>query len=663
MKKSGATAHHGEWLPHELAAEIRGLLAESPAAALSPGLSAWLACKPNEGRPQPDGRQRAQKRRGSKAGGAGPRRLQAAVAPDRQTHEGPKWGASEEWMPKVFALLDPDHLKKARLVSQGWAQQTISMKSSICIAVKKHDGQEVQKEVVQRVDGLSHIIGRNRLSGLEVLELEDLSFFGSGNSPVSFASLLTAAYDGCPLLKTIKLNPGEIDGELIDVLEPLLPCLECLHLSGDFDSSVEPSEVEELLSSTSSLTDLHLDCSFDCGDYYDDMLSEAEVAIPGEMLAGLPQGLARLSIEQVKFYSTDLRDLACSKSLTELTIKNCDFNDSIGLSAAVNLKSLSILEDATVTREDLEDILATLGKLEHLCIDLCDIEVFPDEGSATAFVQRLQDSLPLLKSLELINLSEYSEGILLALGTLTGLTSLNLGKTFVPSGEDENISLPPQALRHLTTLKSLKHLSLNRPVVEGGVVEEEEDDEVEVEDFLDIALPILQCLPSLESLDITGLDVAELDAPLFPVQLKSLGIGHGLPVDQEERTAALVALAERCPGLTSMMYSPCWHDQASSISFQSLAAVHKILPNLQFNVVPEIQSPVDYNRAAWMMMVDLVGSLVRARPFLQLLERSVRWNTPKHPWNLLSSREPWVVAARRDVISLCREIAAGEYVP
>ena len=58
----------------------------------------------------------------------------------------------------------------------------------------------------------------------------------------------------------------------------------------------------------------------------------------------------------------------------------------------------------------------------------------------------------------------------------------------------------------------------------------------------------------------------------------------------------------------------------------------------------------------------MMALLIRARPFLQLLERSVPWNTPKHPWNLHKSTEPWVVAARESVIGLCREIAAGEYV-
>ena len=58
------------------------------------------------------------------------------------------------------------------------------------------------------------------------------------------------------------------------------------------------------------------------------------------------------------------------------------------------------------------------------------------------------------------------------------------------------------------------------------------------------------CLPSLESLGVKGVEVTELNAPLLPVQLKTLGIGH------ETQTAALVAVAERCTGLTSVMYLP-----------------------------------------------------------------------------------------------------------
>ena len=642
---SSAAEHLGEWLPQELAAEIRGLLADSP-AALSPRLSAWLACEANERGPHRDDRQRVQKRRLSEDCGAGPQlwSSHAAVAPDGQTHEGTsKWGASEEWMSRVFALLDePEHLKNARLVSQGWAKQIISMKASISITRKILNGKEEEKqqeELLQRLDGLSRTIGRNRLSRLEALELEDL-LFSRRDFSTSLASLLTAVCGGCPLLRTLELDRRGIYNENIIALQPLLPRLQCLRLSGLFDRSVDTSKIKGLLSSMSSMTDLHLDCWLDCG-------YGVFKCIPGELLAVLPQGLARLSIAKVEFDSIDLRDVACSKTLTDLTLRECYFNTAMGLSSLVNLKSLSILEG--VTREDdLEDILATLSKLEHLCIEMPDLN-FP-ESSATAFVQRLQDSLPLLTSLELKSLCEYSEGILVALGQLTGLTSLNLGNTFVWS-EDDEIPLPPQALRHLTTLKALKHLSLNGL---GLLVDEER------REFLYIALPFLQCLPSLETLDVTGLEVTGLNAPLFPVQLKTLGIGRsGLPEGRETQSAALVAVAERCTGLTSIIYDqPYRHER---ISFQSLAAVHQKAPNLQFDIQPWYQSPVDSDGEVLMMMASLRDSLIWARPFLQLLERSVPWNTPKHPWNLHKSAEPWVAAAR-NVIGLCREIAAGEYV-
>ena len=499
----------------------------------------------------------------------------------------------------------------------------------------------------------------------------------SRQSLTSFASLLTAACGGCPLLRTLKLNKRIIYNEDVAALQPLLPRLQTLRLSGRVESCVGIPKIKGLLSSMSSMTDLHLGCWL---DYIDGAIE----FIPGELLSGLPQGLARLSIAKVEFDSIDLRDLPCSKTLTDLTIRECDFNTAMGLSSFVNLKSLSILGDVSfggkiggVTREDdLEDILATMSKLEHLCIEMPDLN-FP-ESSATAFVQRLQDSLPLLTSLELNNLCEYSEGILVALGQLTGLTSLELGQTFVRS---EIVPMPPQALRHLTTLKALKHLSLDGL----GLLERKKDHLTccgstrehhwplwgitalfgllyeEAEEFLDIALPFLQCLPSLESLEVTGLEVTELNAPLFPVQLKTLGIGHGIPRDQETQTAALVAVAARCPGLTSIMYSPYRNE---GLSFQSLAAVHQKAPNLQFDVQHWIlySAPVDHDDEVLMTMVDLENVLIKARPFLQLLERSVPWNTTKHPWSLQSTREPWVVAAR-NVIGLCRDIAAGEYVP
>ena len=407
MSHSSAAEQHGEWLPQELAAEIRGLLADSP-AALSPRLSAWLACEANERGPHIDDRQRIQKRRLSEDCGAG---LQlwsshAAVAQDGQTHEGTsKWGASEEWMSRVFALLDePENLKNARLVSQGWAKQIISMKASISITREMLFGQEddKQEELLQRLDGLSRTIGRNRLAGLEALELEDLQC-SSRQSLTSFASLLTAACGGCPLLRTLKLNKRIIYNEDVAALQPLLPRLQTLRLSGRVESCVGIPKIKGLLSSMSSMTDLHLGCWL---DYIDGAIE----VIPGELLSGLPQGLARLSIAKVEFDSIDLRDLPCSKTLTDLTIRECDFNTAMGLSSFVNLKSLSILGDVSfggkiggVTREDdLEDILATMSKLEHLCIEMPDLN-FP-ESSATAFVQRLQDSLPLLTSLELNNL-------------------------------------------------------------------------------------------------------------------------------------------------------------------------------------------------------------------------------------------------------------------
>ena len=645
MSRSSAAEQHGEWLPQELAAEIRGLLADSP-AALSPRLSAWLACEANERGPQRDDRQRVQKRRLSEDDDA---ELQlwsshAAVAPDGQTHEGTsKWGASEEWMSRVFALLDePEHLKNARLVSQGWAKQIISMKDSITITWEMFNGQEEEKQkedLQERLDGLSRTIGRNRLSGLEALELKD-SQLSRRDSSISSSSLLTAACGGCPLLRTLKLNKRGIYNENVIALQPLIPRLHCFHLSGRFESCIDVSKIKGLLSSMSSMTDLHLDCSLDNND-------GTFKRIPGKLLAVLPQGLARLSIEKVEFDSiSSFWDLPCSKTLTDLTLDDCYFYTSMGLSALVNLKSLSILDNGP-GEDDLKDILATLSKLEHLCIETWDL-YFP-ESSATAFVQRLQDSLPLLTSLELKNLCEYNEGILVALGQLTGLTSLNLGQTLVRSAEDD-IPLPPQALRHLTTLKALKHLSLD-----GLDLWDEE-----AEEFLDIALPFLQCLPSLESLYVKGLKVTELNAPLFPVQLKTLGINrHGLPRDQETQTAALVAVAARCPGLTSIMYSPYRNER---LSFQSLAAVHQKAPNLQFDLQSRSQSPVDYDKEIFWTMASLTASLIQARPFLQLLERSVPWNTPKHPWNLHKSTEPWVAAAQESVIGLCRDIAAGEYV-
>ena len=563
MSHSSAAEQHAEWLPQELAAEIRGLLADSP-AALSPRLSAWLACEANERGPQRDDRQRVHKRRLSEDDDA---ELQlwsshAAVAQDGQTHEGTsKWGASEEWMSRVFSLLDePENLKNARLVSQGWAKQITSMKDSISITREILNGQEEenqQEELLQRLDGLTRTIGRNRLSGLEALELEDLQL-SRRDSSTSLASLLTAACGGCPLLRTLKLNKRNIYNEDVVALQPLLPRLQTLRVSVRFESCVGIPKLKGLLSSMSSMTDLHLDCSLGNDD-------GVFKRIPGKLLAVLPQGLARLSIAEVEFDSIDSRDLPFSGTLTDLTLRSCYFNTlSMGLSSFVNLKSLSILDNGPGER-DLEDILATLSKLEHLCIDMWDL-YFP-ESSATAFVQRLQDSLPLLTSLELKSLCEYSEGILVALGQLTGLTSLNLGQTFVLNEEDV-IPLPPQSLGHLTTLKALKHLSLS-----GLDLSEEEREE-----FLDIALPFLQCLPSLESLDVKGLEVTELNAPLFPVQLKTLGItGNGLPFGRETQTAALVALAARCPGLTTIIYDSQYLYER--LWFQSLAAVHQKAPN------------------------------------------------------------------------------------
>ena len=69
------------------------------------------------------------------------------------------------------------------------------------------------------------------------------------------------------------------------------------------------------------------------------------------------------------------------------------------------------------------------------------------------------------------------------------------------------------------------------------------------------------------------------------IQLQNLRIGHALPHGRE--TEVLLAVAERCPSLATISLWTEHQDLVhfgSKISFQSLAAVHKRLPKLQYEL-------------------------------------------------------------------------------
>ena len=622
----------GEFLPADLAAEVRRLLAGS--LELSPELSSWLDRDFKENRHQ--GRQRQQEAAGVTEDGVGPNPQSSLLppdAPDGQKSKGARWGASQEWMSNAFDLLDAEEAKNlgnARLVCSGWARQAMSTKTSLVISMAKSE-----EDLVQKLQSISRAITNNQLPSLQTLEIHeriDREIPASIIRPV-VNTLISAACGGCQQLRALKLLWHHASHEFIWAIRPLLPRLTCLHLCGIFGNELSLEALEEALASMRSLADLELEFG-----------GRIRKKIPGSLLAALPKSLTRLSILYVAVEGFNFGSLQCSETLTALEIGHCYFEGPMGLSAAVNLKRLSIFPGTSrhhLQQVDFEGIL-TLSKLEHLGIDSSD-KKFP---AMEPFVQRLPGCLPLLTSLELKSLSYHTKAVMVALGSLTGLTSLNLKSEL---GEYVEVPLVPESLRHLATLTALRHLSLP------GY-------EYPDEPFLEDALPILHCLPSLVSLELSH-QISEAHISLFPVQLKTLVIDldEDFGNEIEGRTAALAGLAERCPGLTSIEINEHY---MNNFDLEALTKIHeKVLPWLQVKAVPiRTPPPKDWvysiggvNR----MMAALEESLREAGPYLKLLERREPWNTPKNPcWNIIGSGEPWVATAQR-VTSLFKEIAAA----
>ena len=346
LQAHDAAEHRGEWVPDKITAEIRGLLADSP--ALSPRLSAWLGSldEPNEfsrHMSSDDGRDEGQKTLQvalSKDDG-GDVELQpwSSKAANGETasddefvvrNEGTRWEASGDWMSKVFSILGADnetkHLRNARLVSRGWARHIMSMKASIEFSMAELDRRIAYQRVVvpdieSFVQGLcgrvSCMIGRNRFSGLQTLVIDEYSFWTIGLLRVPVDRLLTAACGGCPLLRTLKLKLSySMFSTHVAALQPLLPRLHCLHLRGPLDFAVSVTKLGDMMSSMISLNDLHL-------SHMGPKLRHPD-ALPGQLLAFLPKGLSRLFIDNVTFSSGQgISDLPCSRQLTDLTINCC----------------------------------------------------------------------------------------------------------------------------------------------------------------------------------------------------------------------------------------------------------------------------------------------------------------------------------------------------
>ena len=576
----------GEFLPAELAAEVRRLLASSP--AVSPELSAWLLDHGFKKSRHQGGECQGQEA-GASDGSVGPRPQSSPLpshATDEQKNKGATWEAPHEWMSNVFGLLDADeamHLGKARLVCSGWARHVMCIKTSLVVSMPKcrwNDNEQLQKngeEFLRRLRDVSRVITKKQLPRVQALEIyipaAPSRILIESTGPL-LNSLMSTAFGGCQQLRTLKLRWYHTRPETISALRPLLPRLSCFHLMGSFDQRVCLTALEEALASMSSLTELQLDCTIEGF-----VLHRQIRKIPGRLLAALPKGLTRLSIRNVAFDDSSFGIFPCSETLTYLEIGESGSSQGpMGLSAAVNLKRLSILRDIACREEDLEDIL-TLSKLEHLGIDRTEARRARDDTMAhpwNTFVQRLPGCLPLLTSLELTNLKDCGEAMVATLGRLTGLTSLNL--EIVPFYDvTDIIPLAPESLRHLAALTALRHLSLC------GHAENHENPQ-----FLESALPVLHCLPSLVSLDVGAADwILEACIPLFPVQLQTLvtDLSHDVDFNRvEENTAVLAALTERCPSLTSIVIN---EDYMGLICVEDLPRINeKLLPWLRVNATP-----------------------------------------------------------------------------
>eukprot|EP00873_Tetraselmis_striata_P001610 jgi/Tetstr1/421874/TSEL_012774.t1 len=255
----------------------------------------------------------------------------------------------------------------------------------------------------------------------------------------------------------------------------------------------------------------------------------------------LPECLTRLSLDGAFFPNLRLRDLRFAHALTELTMHNCTFYDAIGLSSATSLTRLDLGDSIEPNEEDLQDILG-LTRLEHLRVK---------EYSTTdaRYARRLAESLGSLTSLALPQWLPRGVEALQPLTALTALTELEVGVERRRPGDAMSAGM-----WHLGSLTRLKQLALHFDSRDMTTTEQ--------------VLSRLERLKQLHSLDVRNGFLDADTAQLLPCQLRRLGLECCFVNDETDTlrpdfhfysrifvrsvTETLAAVADRCPGLTSI---------------------------------------------------------------------------------------------------------------
>lgn len=423
------------------------------------------------------------------------------------------WGSPAEWLPKVFRALEDEagSLAAARLVCRDWASGVMGSVSRLSL----------------RYAPTGVIAGLvSQCSELRALELAL-----SGESSVQDGATERLLGEVCrlPQLDCLRLFCDELLCSHVDALRPVLAQLRSFGLVTERESAAYES-LHPALSGLTGITDLQL-------EIIPSFRTESDLS----ELQCLPECLTRLSLDGAFFPNLRLRDLRFAHALMELTMHNCTFYDAIGLSSATSLTRLDLGDSIEPNEEDLQDILG-LTRLEHLRVK---------EYSTTdaRYARRLAESLGSLTSLALPQWLPRGVEALQPLTALTALTELEVGVERRRPGDAMSAGM-----WHLGSLTRLKQLALHFDSRDMTTTEQ--------------VLSRLERLKQLHSLDVRNGFLDADTAQLLPCQLRRLGLECCFVNDETDTlrpdfhfysrvfvrsvTETLAAVADRCPGLTSI---------------------------------------------------------------------------------------------------------------
>ena len=515
--------------------------------------------------------------------------------------------ASLDCLPDILARLKdqdgPRQLAKARLVCSRWSKAASSALTSWDLVYYRDNDRDGKARLLQKLSSLREltVYDERHDSGIA----ESLRVLVSAACSLQNLKSLRLRYEG---------TQAEVSKALLELM-PLLPRLETLKFSATTDSVLETNSdidatkaLTEALGAASSLTELDVsqiipDPPFSAYDL------ERRCGVPVEGLAALPGSLTRLRIDHVAFRDgQSLETLRFMPHLQELWIASCVFHGSIGLRCATGLKSLTCCYAVDLKEMDLEDIL-TLQGLEHLRLS---------KNVASSFVRRLPFRLRSLVSLSLWDWRGIAQADMQAIGSITGLTSLDI--TAVDSGLNADIA--PEWLRHLRSLTRLRKLVLNNHNAAG---------------FLATGLPHLQGLPALKSLDLGGICVEHSgeDLKLLPPGLEEIGLSGCFQCEAEYVDGPRVAmykLAQQCRNLVSIDLGFIPFDFLDGIAhFSSLPQLQKVIIYDPYEMQQEDVEDIDTGSNMWLSH-RLPQQLSRLGPLLSVIRKTRNLVMPHHTW-------------------------------